>query len=338
MQRPDGKEDLKEPIRLENDVPVAGTVMNERGQSIESATIYAGEGYTATSDAKGAFALRGFGRNPSFNVRVDKQGYVFVERAVQVSEQGFTTQDVNSDGAKPVGPIKDLTIVMKEAAWIEGRAVDAETGEPVHLDRVVLCTFDRKANGEIVRGGCKTSNFEQPKTGEFRVPYNFPNEYTLTFSAVGYHDAEFITPPIILLNPINGIAIKLTKDKPGTRPVTQKQHVFGSVTRDGKPIKNGWVGLWALRRPVNVVNAHIVRGRTTTSDPAVYSSVPIRDGAYNIEVPFQDERWYIVFEEPGGAVTQVGPLAVAANEERKLDIVCAKGGDLSGRVEKVPDA
>jgi hypothetical protein len=336
MQRPDGEEDLKEPIRLECDVPVAGTVMNERGQPIDAAAIYAGEGHTATSDAKGAFALRGFGRNPYFQIRVEKQGYVFVEQAVQVSEKGFTSQEVYSDDAKPVGPVKDFTVVMKEAAWIEGRAVDAETGEPVHLDRVVLCTFDRKTNGEIVRGGCKASNFEQPKTGQFRVPYNFPNEYTLTFSAAGYHDEEFITPLVTRLTPINGITVKLKKDKAGTKPEMQKQHIFGAVTRDGKPVNEGWAGLWKIRKPANAVNAHIVRGRTTTSDPAVYSSVQIHNGAYSIEVPFQDEGWYVVVEVPGTAIKQVGPLAIAANEERKLDIVCTKGGDISGQVEEVP--
>ena len=338
MQRPEGVEDLKEPIRLENDAPVAGSVMNERGRPIQGATIYAGEGYTATTDAKGDFVLRGFRRNPNFNVRVDKQGYVFVERAVQVSEQGFTTQDVNSDGTKLVGPIKDLTVVMMEAAWIEGRAVDAVTGEPVHLDRVVLCTFDRKTNGEIVRGGCKVSNFEQPEMGRFRVPYNFPNEYTLTFSAAGYHDTEFITPLVTRLKPITGIIVKLAKNKPGTKPEMQKQHIFGSVTRDGRPIKEGWVGLWKLRKPANAVNAHIVRGRSTTSDPAVYLSVRIHDGAYSIEVPFQDEGWYIVIEEPGAPITQVGPLSIAANEEKKLDIACTNGGTISGRVDNVHES
>jgi protocatechuate 3,4-dioxygenase beta subunit len=337
MQQPEGEEVLNEPIRLEYDKPIEGVVKDEDGQPIEGAVVDAGIDHTATSNAQGHFVLRGFKPNPYFQMRIIKDGYVTIDRTVQVSDKGFTSQDLYPDDSKPVGPVKDFTVATKRLAWIEGRALDAETGEPVRLDRVVLCTFERKSNGEIVRAGCKASNFEQPATGRFRVPYCFPDEYTLTFSAAGYHDAETFTPPVKRLQPIDGIVVKLQKDKAGTKPGMQKQRFFGGVTRDGKPVKNGWVGLWALRRAPNAANAWIMRGRTVTPGPAVYSSVPIQNGTYSIEIPYQGEGWYVVVEEPDQAPTQAGPLSIAANEEKKLDIGCVAGGGISGRVEKVPD-
>jgi protocatechuate 3,4-dioxygenase beta subunit len=338
MKRPDGEEVLNEPIRLEYDAPIEGAVKDENGQPIEGAVVDACTDHSATSDAKGHFVLRGFEPNPYLNVRITKDAYVTVDRTVQVSDKGFTSRDVYPVDSKPVGLVKDFTVEMKALAWIEGRAVDAETGEPVRLDRVVLCTFERKPNGEIVRAGCKASDFKQPDTGRFRVPYSFPYEYTLTFSAAGYHDAETFTPLVKRLQPIDGIVVKLKKDKAGTKPEMQKQRFFGAVTRDGMPVKNGWVGLWALRRAPNAVNAWILRGRTVTPVPAVYSSVPIQDGTYSIETPYQSEGWYVVVEEPDQAPTQVGPLSIGANEEKKLDIACVAGGGINGRVEKVPDA
>jgi hypothetical protein len=271
-------------------------------------------------------------------LQIAREGYVFVNWGVQVSEQGFTWQEVQSDDQKSHGPDKDFTVVMKRQAWIDGHALDADTGEPVRLDKVVLCTFERKPNGEIVRAGCKNSNFEQPETGMFRVPYSIAMEYTLTFSAAGYHDAETFTPLVKELQPISGITVQLKRDKDGAKPEVQKQRFVGVVTLDGKSIKSGWVGLWALRRPRDVMNAYMMRGRTSTGDPVFYASAPIRDGAYSLDAPFQDGGWYVVVDEPGQAITQVGPFRIHANEEKKLDIACTEGGGIRGRVENVPDA
>ena len=34
---------------------------------------------------------------------------------------------------------------LRRAGWIEGQAIDAETGEPVHLDKVIVCNFEPQA-------------------------------------------------------------------------------------------------------------------------------------------------------------------------------------------------
>lgn len=53
-------------------------------------------------------------------------------------------------------------------------------------------------------------------------------------------------------------------------------------------------------------------------------------------MPFQHNGWFVVVEEPGQPLTQVGPIAVSLNREKTLDIVCVKGGVISGRVRGGP--
>ncbi len=155
-------------------------------------------------------------------------------------------------------------------------------------------------------------------------------------SAQGYEDAEVFTPKVTELKKIEGINVKLKKNAAGTRSSVPKQRISGTVTRNGRPVRSGWVGLWAMRRTQNVVNAYILRGRTVIGDPIAYSRAPIRDGKYSIDVPFQDKEWYVVAEEPGQPLTQMGPIAVELNQEKTLDIACTAGGRIAGRVQNVP--
>jgi hypothetical protein len=109
------------------------------------------------------------------------------------------------------------------------------------------------------------------------------------------------------------------------------------VTRGGRSVEVGWVGLWApIRARHNAPNASVLRGRTVEREPAVFASAPIRDGAYVLDVPFQDNGWYVAVEEPGQPLTQVGPIAVSLGQEKTLDIACVKGGRIRGRVKGIP--
>ncbi len=132
---------------------------------------------------------------------------------------------------------------MKSVAWIEGRAIDADSGLPVRLEKIVRCSFDRKPSGEVVLNGCWSAEFQQDSDGTFRLPYNFPDEYHLTLTAAGYQDAEAFTPPVVRLQPVNGIVIKMRKAKDSEKTALAHQNIFGSVKRDGKPVKMGWAAL-----------------------------------------------------------------------------------------------
>jgi hypothetical protein len=158
----------------------------------------------------------------------------------------------------------------------------------------------------------------------------------LTLSADGYEDAEVFTPKVTELKTIKGIVVKLKKKAAGTRPTVPRQRITGTVARSGRPVKTGWVSLWAVPWKPNVVNAYILRGRTVRGGPFIPARAPIRDGKYSIEVPFQDKKWYVAAEEPGQPLTQVGPIAVELNEEKTLNIACTPGGSIAGRVQNVP--
>ncbi|MBI2824293.1 MAG: carboxypeptidase regulatory-like domain-containing protein [Planctomycetia bacterium] len=333
---PSGGEETLEPIRLEKDVPIPGLLTDEAGHPIVDAAVSAGGVAETKSDAVGRFTLAGFGPNPSFQLQIQKEGYVFINWGVTIKEDGIRWQEVSNDDP-PNGPFPDLHVRMKRTAWIDGQAVDAETGVPVRIERVVLCFFERKPNGEVVLSGCRDARFEQPETGRFRVSYSYPDEYHLTVSATGYHDGEAFTPKVTELRTIDGMLVKLKKKRPGTPPVVASQRITGRVMRGGgQPVRSGWVGLWALRRTPDSVNAHIMRGRTVEGGPVAYASTPVRDGDYVLDVPFQDENWYVVVEEPGHALTQVGPIPIGVNETKQVNVACVAGGSLRGRVSDVP--
>ena len=44
----------------------------------------------------------------------------------------------------------------------------------------------------------------------------------------------------------------------------------------------------------------------------------------------------MVVEEPDQPLTQVGPIKIAVNEKKPLDIVCTEGGSIRGCVKNVP--
>ena len=75
---------------------------------------------------------------------------------------------------------------------------------------MVVCTFERKPSGEVVLKGCR-SDFEQTEPGQFRASFPAPNEYHLTFTAGGYHDAEAYTPKVTELKTIEGIVARMKR-------------------------------------------------------------------------------------------------------------------------------
>jgi hypothetical protein len=332
---PGGDETLA-PIRLEADVPIEGIVTDGSGNPIVGATIKANMECRTTSDSAGKFTLHGFGPKPRFQFQLWKDGFVVIDWVVRVADDGVYWQLVKGDNLTDHGPLKNLAVTLQPEAWIEGRATDAETGKPVHLDKVVRCYFERKANGETVLSGCWSAAFQQPKDGQFRIPYSRPDEYHVTFSARGYHDGEAYTPKVSQLERITGINVKLKKKRDGTAPELPQQTISGTVTRHGEPVKTGWVGLWTMPDLSDRVNAHMLRGRTVVGDPAVYESAPIHDGKYSLNVRFQDDDWYVAAEEPNQPPTVIGPIKIKLNEKRQLDIVCTEGGSIRGRVTNVP--
>lgn len=327
------REQTLAPVTLARDVPIVGTILDEQGRPVVGVGVDVGDEDKTISDSTGKFVLRGFGPDPLFQLQIRKDGYQFVSWIVRGSDEGLRWHE--SGDEKQFGPVKQLRIVMRPTASIEGTATDAETGEPVLLDQVVICFFERKPDGEIVLDGCQAPNFTQPEPGHFRVPYSVPDEFHLTFSAKGYHDAEAFTPKVTTLTPIDGINVKMRKRVEGSSPTVARQTISGEVTEGGRAVKTGWVGLWTIRRPEAAIGAPVRRGRTIAPTEIIYDRCPIRDGKYSLTVPFQGEGFYLVAELRGRAPTQVGPISIALDEKKSLNIACVEGGAISGVVKNL---
>ena len=321
-------------MRLEREVPIGVFVVTADGEPVAGAKSRQLE--HTESDPDGKFTLHGFGPKPSFQFQVFKDGLVVIDWGVKIADDGISWHEVKDENNVEHGPIKKLSVTMQPEALIEGLATDAETGKPVHLDKIVRCYFERKPNGETALSGCRSAAFQQPEDGRFRVPYSRPDEYHLTFSARGYHDAEAYTRKVSQLQPIKGIKVKLRKKSEGTAAALWQQSITGAVTRAGKPVKSGWAGLCMMPRQYDRYSPHMLRGRTVIGDLAVYASTPIQDGKYSLDVRFQDDEWYVVAEEPGQPPTVVGPIAIKLNEKKRLDIECAEAGSIRGRCQKRP--
>jgi hypothetical protein len=149
--------------------------------------------------------------------------------------------------------------------------------------------------------------------------------------ADGYVEAEVTTPEMKELKNITGLTVKMKKTADGTKTVLPKQFLFGAVTRNGRPVKTGWVGLWYVRKNLNSVNAPVLRGRVVDGLTFYLEHAAIVNGSYRLEMP-DDDEYFVVAEEPGHAPTQIGPIGVKLRQERKSDIACVKGGSISGKV------
>jgi hypothetical protein len=315
---------------LEREVPVSGMVRDEQGRPIAGAKLRLNYRYFETSDAAGRFTLHGQGPDLYAFLDASREGYVDVTWFVSASDVGFCWNVMGRGRSDPVAG-RDLVLVMEEKTWIEGRAEDAETGEPVRLDRVVLCEFDRSPSGEVVLKGCRTTRLDLPDPGRFRVPYYTPAAYHLSLHAAGYRDGEAFTPENSRRQTITGLVVRMEKDRDGAHSARRPRTLTGRVSRGGRPVAVGWVALWWSSGFTG-----LLRGRTTVVPPQVGAYAPIRDGFYTLEAPSASDRWYLIVEEPGQPPTQLGPVPIREDAEQTLDIACIEGGSIRGRVTNVP--
>ena len=221
--------------------------------------------------------------------------------------------------------------------WESGRRRD-DGRNRFALDKVGVFRLQRMANGEVVLHGAPSDFFQQVEragTGQFEAYFTARGEYRLTFSAAGYQDAAVEPPRVDELKFIPGTVVLMHKNSHGPAPAIARRTIHGTVTRQGQPVPSGWVALWSLAKPSNVINASVMRGRTVVESPRVFAT-PLRAGAYSVDVPFPSDTWYVVVEEPGHPLTQVGPIPIGWNASRTLDIACIEGSRIRGRVKAVP--
>jgi hypothetical protein len=309
------------PLQVVPDVPIRGSICDLDGTMLAHVKVdsdFAGD-RSAMTDASGQFVLRGFQADlvPFVKLRIAHPGYAYV--SVPVGKHGE--------------PIK---IALKRMRSLSGRLIDAQTGAPVEIKSVILCTFERRANGEVVRGGCRLIRFDQPEKGHFRVPYDVPQNFHVTITAEGYVDAETLVDAPRAYQNVEAIVVKARRQRTDSPDVLPVQTITGTLTRGGRPVTVAWITAWGPYKERNAPNASILRGRTVPAGGYVSRAVmPTTSGAYLLNVPHQG-HWYVLVEEPNRAPTIRGPLEMSLNETLKLDIPLGDGAKISGRVRGIP--
>ena len=329
--RPGGAEDLG-PITLAAGVDLAGVVRDEEGRPVAGARVLARGGWQLADD-RGGFTVRSLAPDASFQMTATRPGYATVVGIVRLTAAGVVASFER--GGKPGPAAPGLEVVLPRVGTIEGAVVDADTDAPVQLTRVVLSNFARQRGGEILHLGSETP-FPQNRPGRYGADFRGPGEYRLVLSAEGYHDAEAFSPVILALGRVEGPAVRMRRREAGTPPTIPRQSIGGTVARAGVPVRSGWIAAWAAGPPPSAPNVAVLRGRTVVDPPVIAATVPIRDGAYALDVPFPNDRLFLVVDEPGQPLAQAGPIALGANEARRLDIAPPAAGTIRGRVAGVP--
>jgi hypothetical protein len=336
---------------LQAEHPIHGLVTNEDGDPIPNVVVSESNRDSKT-DSEGRFTLHGLGKNSTFQCQILHPGYAFVNLRVDAKEDRIDVLDIavasnieNSTEEHETVPhllkaatrtLPRLAIALKREATIQGHIIDTETDQPVEYSRIVLCSFTRNDEGNVLLDGCRTTNAVQMSPGQFLLAYTTPREYHLTVIAEGYEDGEAFTPPVDTLVPIDGIVVKMKRiDSLANSSAMVKQTIKGSVHLDGNPIPEARAAIWTLPREADRINAHIVRGRTSAGDGFVWDTQMVKNGMFSLNVNYPGDNWYVLVETPERVVALEGPFTIAKGETKMVEVVSRQSGSIYGKIEDV---
>jgi len=121
--------DEKVTLQLRPDKPFVVHVVTEEGQAVAGARLL---GFwlheDLISDAQGRIQLRGLDRAPPVLLRLQAEGYPQQEVIVHQEH---------------------TRIVLQKPVYLYGKIVDADTGAPVKLSRIVICQLRRTSEGKL---------------------------------------------------------------------------------------------------------------------------------------------------------------------------------------------
>ncbi len=126
-------------VRLDDERPVTGVVVDQDSRPVAGAAVVVDADYDhpATTDAKGRFAVRDAAINAVWFL-VEAPGYF------DPAQQGLRQLK---------GQRTDVRIALQKAYIVEGSVIEAETGAPVEIERVQLCTVERDEDGNVTLVG-----------------------------------------------------------------------------------------------------------------------------------------------------------------------------------------
>ena len=333
---------------LRAELPIHGVVTNEAGEPMPG-VIVSESNRDSMTDSNGNFTLHGLGPNSSFQCQILHPGYARASKLVDVRDKYLEVLDQvefsriadNTDEPEAVPELRRaakrtmpcLEIELKREATMQGFVVDAETGQPVEYSRIALCGFTRDAEGSILLDGCQIANAEQLRPGQFLLTYTTPREYHLTVIAEGYEDGEAFTPGVDKLVPIDGLVVKLKKkDSLVDSPVMVKQSIKGTIQLDGNPISVARAAIWTIPREEDVINAHVIRGRTSAGDGYVWDTQMVKNGMFSLDVSYPSDKWYVLVETPERVVALGGPFTIAKGESKSVELISRRCGSVYGQV------
>jgi hypothetical protein len=307
-------------LQLLPEVPVEGLVVDKLGSPIADADVWCNPGAAGVvkTDARGRFTLRGLNAKTILRMRigVDAAGFA-----------SYFESEPNSELPR--------RIVLAPCGYLSGRAVDAETGEPVKLRRVVVCDVRRDADGKPHSYGCGEARFVESAKGLFRISVSQQGEKHLTVMAEGYHRAEQYVLGFDLLRDVPELTIKMRRE--GSSATAAGQRIRGMVRSGNRPAANVWVSLWGKHKEVDPANAWIVRGRTVDGTYHRCWGVDVltaADGGYLLDLADPGE-YYVVATPSEGAPAISQPVVMRADEQRTCDLDLVQGVTVRGRVAGV---
>lgn len=333
---------------LHPEFPIHGIVRNETGEPLAGVTL-SESNRESTTDQAGKFTLHGLGSHSRFQCQIVEAGYASVNLLVEVVDNRLEILDLNEarhieertadhtlvPGLRRAAKryMSRLEITLLREATIQGQVVDAETNQPVKFSRIVLCGFSRNDNGEVILDGCHASNANQIQPGLFSLTYSKPREYHLTVIADGYEEGEAYTPSVTTLLPIDGIVVKLKrKGSIANAPVVAKQTIVGTIQLGGEPIDAVRAAIWTKPRATDIVNANVIRGRTSIGDGYVWDTQMLNHGEFTLDVSHPADHWYVLVETPKRVVALEGPFAISTGETKSIELHSRRSGSLRGEV------
>ena len=117
-------------VKLEDEVPIRGVVVDQDGKPAPKVEVMADYDYgnVVLTDEAGRFALGGTGK--------------------EAKEVRLTSNDYFAPESFPIGPDRSsLRLAVRRAYAILGSAVDAEDGKPVPIGSVRLCMVTHEPDG-----------------------------------------------------------------------------------------------------------------------------------------------------------------------------------------------
>lgn len=119
-------------------------------------------------------------------------------------------------------------------------------------------------------------------------------------------------------------------------PNPQEARLAGTVSREGRPARVGWVSAWRLRTKTEWANVRMIRSCPVGADAyPLQRALVADDGTFALE-GLKPGTYYVLLQEPGRAPTVTGPITLERGENRRLDVAAVEGGAIQGRVEGAP--